>query len=164
MVRIDSEWQQWDFPKLIDALRQWVERNPVTEAVKEKPPTRRDKNFNTRQKNATSRKCVFYDGTGHRTNDCTEVKDPVKRRQIVSSEKLCFSCLKYGHRAADCPSYTCFKCNRKHHTSFCVNNQLQDNCSNRDQETKEQMMASFGESSVCYPIVIVNVNRISVKP
>ena len=60
-----------------------------------------------------------------RDKDCTEVKDPVKCRQIVSSKKLCFNCLKYRHRAADCPSCTCFKCNWKHHTSLCVNNQLQ---------------------------------------
>ena len=69
-------------------------------------------------------------------------------------------CLQYGHCAADCPSHTCFKCNRKHYTSLCVNNQLQDNSSNRDQETKEKMMASFGEKSVCCPIVIVNANGI----
>ena len=70
-VSFDGEWQQWDFPKLIDALRQQVEGNP----------TRRDKNFKTRQQNATNRKCVFCDSIGHRINDCTEVKGPVKRRQ-----------------------------------------------------------------------------------
>ena len=64
LVRLDGECQQWDFSKLIDALRQWVETNPVTETGKEKPPTRRDKNFNTRQQNTTNRKCVFCDGTG----------------------------------------------------------------------------------------------------
>ena len=91
------------------------------------------------------------------------MKDPVKCTQIVSSKKLCFNCLEYGHRAGDCPSRTCNKCNRKHHTSLCVNNQLQDNSSNKDQETQEKMMASFGEKRVCYPIVIVNANRIQCR-
>ena len=91
------------------------------------------------------------------------MKDPVKRRQIVSSKKLCFNRLKYGHRAGDCPCRTCFKCNRKRHTSLCVNNQLQDNSSDKDQETQEKMMASFGEKSVCYPIVIVNANGIQCR-
>ena len=68
------------------------------------------------------------------------MKDPIKRRQTVSWKKLCFSCLKYGHRAADCPPRTWFKCNRKHHKSLCVNNQLQDSSSIRHQETKEKMM------------------------
>ena len=63
----------------------------MTETGKEKPPIRRDKNFNTRQQNATNRKCVFCNGTGHRLNDCTDVEDPIKRRQIMSSKKLCFS-------------------------------------------------------------------------
>ena len=68
------------------------------------------------------------------------MKDPIKRRQTVSWKKLCFNCLKYGHRAADCPPRTWFKCNRKHHKSLCVNNQLQDSSSIRHQETKEKMM------------------------
>ena len=46
-----------------------------------------------------------------RDKDCTEVKDPVKCRQVVSSKKLYFNYLKYGRRAADGPSRTCFKCN-----------------------------------------------------
>ena len=48
LVRLDGEWQQWYFPKLTNALRRWVRRNPVTETGKEKAPIRREKNFNTR--------------------------------------------------------------------------------------------------------------------
>ena len=29
LVRTDDDWRQWDFPKLVDALRKWTERNPV---------------------------------------------------------------------------------------------------------------------------------------
>ena len=76
------------------------------------------KTHNFKIKNGINWKCVFCDCTGHRLNDCTEVKDPVKRRKIVDSMKLCFNNLKYGYRAADCPSHTCFKCNRKHNTSL----------------------------------------------
>ena len=119
LARLDSEWQQCE------------------------PSIGRDKNFNTLQQNATNRKCVLCDLTRHRINDCTEVKDPVRRRQIVSSKKLNFNCLKYGHRTADYLSSTCFKSNQKHNISLCVNNQLQGNSSNRDQETKEDMMVSF---------------------
>ena len=94
-------------------------QNPVTETGKEKPPIRRDKNFYTRRKKFTNRKCVFLDGTGGRLNDCTKVKEPVKRKQNVSLKKLCFNYVKYGHRAAaDCPSRICIRCNRKHHTSL----------------------------------------------
>ena len=143
LLRLDSEWQQCDFSKLIDALRQWVKRRPVTETWKEKPSLGRDKNFNTLQQNATNRKCVLCDLTGHRINDCTEVKDPVKRRQVVSSKKLSFNCLKYGHRAADWSSCTCFKSNQKHNISLYINNQWQGNSSNRDEEIKEEMVGFF---------------------
>ena len=66
----------------------------ITSTGKEKPPIPRDKNFNTRQQNAIDRKRVFCDGTGHRLIDCSEGKDPAKRRQLV---RLCFNCLKHGH-------------------------------------------------------------------
>ena len=66
LLQIQSNWgglhgecQQWDFPKVIDTLRQWVEGNPVTQTGKENPTFRRDKNFETRQQNATKWKCVF---------------------------------------------------------------------------------------------------------
>jgi hypothetical protein len=28
-VRNDDNWQEWDFPKLVEALRKWTERNPL---------------------------------------------------------------------------------------------------------------------------------------
>ena len=54
LFRLHGEWQQCEFLKLIDALREWVKRNPVTETGKEKPPIWRDKNFNTREQNDTN--------------------------------------------------------------------------------------------------------------
>ena len=29
LVRLDDDWQQWGFDKLVDALRKWCDRNPV---------------------------------------------------------------------------------------------------------------------------------------
>ena len=119
---------------------------------------RRDKNFNTRQQNATNRKRVLCDSTGHKINDCTEVKDSVKRRQIVSSKNLYFNCLKNSHCGADCQNCTCFKSKRKHHESLCVNNQLYKKTPAT--EIKRQKEVSLGEKSICYPILIVNTNGI----
>ena len=61
LVRLDVQWQHWDFPKLIYALRKWVERNPITGTGKEKPPICGDKNLYTRQQNSTNRKCMYCD-------------------------------------------------------------------------------------------------------
>ena len=30
LVRTDSDWDPWDFVKLVEVLRQWVKRNPTT--------------------------------------------------------------------------------------------------------------------------------------
>lgn len=29
LVRLDEDWQDWDFPRMIEALRKWCDRNPV---------------------------------------------------------------------------------------------------------------------------------------
>ena len=36
LVRTDDDWRQWDFHKLVDALRKWTERNPVKTSRKKK--------------------------------------------------------------------------------------------------------------------------------
>ena len=28
LVRLDDEWQEWDFPKLVESLRMWTDHNP----------------------------------------------------------------------------------------------------------------------------------------
>ena len=28
LVRTNNNWQNWEFPKLIEALRKWTDRNP----------------------------------------------------------------------------------------------------------------------------------------
>ena len=28
LVRLDDNWQEWDFCQLVDSLRRWTERNP----------------------------------------------------------------------------------------------------------------------------------------
>ena len=30
LVRLDDEWQEWDFPKLEESLHKWTDRNPKT--------------------------------------------------------------------------------------------------------------------------------------
>jgi len=30
LVRLDDDWQQWEFRQFVEALRKWSERNPFT--------------------------------------------------------------------------------------------------------------------------------------
>lgn len=68
LVRLNGDWQQWDFPKSIDVLRQCRERNLLTEAGKNRPEIQKDKNFKTHEQNATNRKCTVCDETVHKLN------------------------------------------------------------------------------------------------
>ena len=36
LVRIDSDWHNWDFGQFVEQLRQWTERNPIS--FEKKPP------------------------------------------------------------------------------------------------------------------------------
>lgn len=63
--------------------------------------------------------CV-YCRKGHYSASCTKVTTTPARREILSKEGRCFSCLMKGHRASECPSHRkCRKCGRKHHQSLC---------------------------------------------
>ena len=96
-------------------------------------------------------------------NDLAEVKDLVKSRQNMSSKKLCFKGLKSGHCAVHSSSCTCFKCNWKPYTLFCILSELQNNSSKRDQERKEKMLGLVVEKKVCYPFMAVYANEIKFR-
>ena len=51
LVRTDDAWQEWKFPELIEALRQWTVRNPINgdEKNTEKNP-KKFKSFQTDQR------------------------------------------------------------------------------------------------------------------
>ena len=143
---------------------QWVKKNPLTNAGKDRPLIQRDKDFRTCKQNATNQKCGLCDNMLNKLNDFAKVKDLVKRRQKVSSKKLCFKCPKSGHCIVDGLSRTCLKCNWKHYKSLCINDQLQNNSSKRDLEPKEKTLVSFGENNVCWPIMTFYANEIWQKP
>ena len=95
-------------------------------------------------------------------NEFAEVKDLMKHRQKISWN-LCFKCLKSSHCTVDSLSSACFKCDRKHYTSLCTNDKLQDNSRKKAQEPKEKILTSFGEKNVFYRIVIVYTNEIQCR-
>ena len=37
LVRTDDSWREWNFPKLVDELRKWTERNPIQFKQSDKP-------------------------------------------------------------------------------------------------------------------------------
>ena len=44
-VRLDGNWEEWDFFQLVDSLRRWAERNPKTAGNPEKQYEIKTKNL-----------------------------------------------------------------------------------------------------------------------
>lgn len=63
--------------------------------------------------------CNFCEKTGHDLQKCWEfMNTPIEERlAFVQEKKLCFGCLKSGHRSKDCETReTCDTCDRRHPT------------------------------------------------
>ena len=160
LVRTDDSWREWNFPKFVEELRKWTERNPVPV----KPPERqldrvkdkshpRDRSYQTQQKEERTRGCVYCDKPEHRSVDCQTVTSLDARKRLLSSKRLCFSCTGNKHRAADCKSRSlCQICQKRHHTSIC------------DRLGDQLMTATLvGKSAVIYPVVVVEVKGVKCR-
>ena len=154
LVRTDDDWQGWGFSQFVEALRKWCERNPVQTDEPNRSP-RRDRVFQTSERDRRLRNCVYCDKSDHRSTECSITTDVTERKKILSTKKLCFNCTGAKHRAADCHSKSkCQKCNGKHHTSIC------------EQGMQQIMLATSTEvakETVTYPVVVVKVNGIKCR-
>ncbi|KAK6031291.1 zinc knuckle, partial [Ostertagia ostertagi] len=56
----------------------------------------------------------------HKTANCDEVTSPYERREAVIHNRLCWKCLKPGHKSQDCEAPACYRCGRNHHKSLCL--------------------------------------------
>ena len=125
LVRGHEDWQEWDLPRLVIALKKWKDVNPCDEensgTMKDDPPSKREKNkFPLFQTDARKRPCVYCDNSTHASRDCTRVPTLDERKKILAQKRLCFNCTGTKHRAADCKCKNCcLKCGQRHHTSIC---------------------------------------------
>ena len=180
LVRLDDNWQDWRFPELVDALRKWCHRNPISsedpipdpsnrnqtpnrETPYRKPPFRHPPNwlplrkgpvYQTRDEGIkVGRVCVYCNSEDHRASECKKIPDLNTRRRILSERKLCFNCTGTRHQAQECRSKnTCQLCGNRHHTSIC--DRLSGN---------NQMMMVTGGGSVIYPVLVIVVNGIECR-
>ena len=67
LVRTDDDWCQWDFPKLVDALRKWTERNPVKTNDKLK---KHASSGRTNASQVCQQLCFNCTGAEHRASEC----------------------------------------------------------------------------------------------
>ena len=126
LVRGQDNWQDWDLPRLTQALKKWRDVNPVPEesnvASKVTPPKHPDKrsplyHADTRNQHH----CVYCEDPNHASRDCTHVSTMDVRKRMLAQKRMCFNCTGPKHHAADCKSkMRCQKCGQKHHTSICM--------------------------------------------
>ena len=126
LLRGQDNWQDWDLPRLTQALKKWRDVNPVPEesnvASKVTPPKHPDKRsplYHADTRN--QRHCVYCEDPSHASRDCTRVSTMDARKRMLAQKRMCFNCTGPKHHAADCKSKErCQKCGQKHHTSICM--------------------------------------------
>ena len=161
LVRTDDNWQEWQFPELIEALRKWTVRKPLKPDDIHAEKYTRSKNFQARQQESKPRVCVYCEEAGHRSTECKKVVAIADRRKILGDKQLCFNCTGQRHKAADCRSQQgCQYCKRRHHSSIC-SKKTSDQASGAKEG--EQMLVAKGESKVIYPVVVVKVEGITCR-
>ena len=155
LVRDDVNWTNWEFPHLVEALRLWTERNPISDERKEHTVQRKfDRTLQTRQKQWKPKSCVYCDNEMHKPLNCQHVSSTEARKQVVARKRLCFNCLGIGHRATECTSkQNCTKCGSRHHSSIC----------DKSQEVASTMMLTTETQHVAYPVAVVKVNGIKCR-
>ena len=126
LVRLDDEWQGWDFPKLVESLRNWTDGNPKTTHSSDKHEKYKresvyqieEQEYKTRESNSKLRVCIYCEKSGHKINKCESVSSIEEHRLVLARKKLCFNCTGGQHKASECRSNrTC--CKGKHYTSIC---------------------------------------------
>lgn len=171
----------WKITDLLEVMRKEVEARELSENVRSgesdnrKSETRDEidnfRKLNQRNKNKhqvsaanlfvkddetneTKPKCV-YCGEFHFSASCTRVKDPSKRKDILTKDKRCYSCLKTGHITRDCRKpQNCRLCEGRHHQSICQRSANSKKSENKDdsngdgnQEQNHATTATNGKSS-----------------
>ena len=156
LVRTDPEWENWDFCKLVEALRQWTKRNPQDDAHGGQNSARKRDTLFHASRGMKPRGCIYCDSSEHKANDCSNVTSVSERKQILAKRRLCFNCACGSHKASECASkIACKKCGKRHHTSICDTNEKPNN--------RDVAMTTGEKSEGIFPIVVVEVNGVRCR-
>ena len=161
LVRTDDNWREWGFPKFVEALRKWTERNPIPAEReppeklpdRKKPHFPRNRSFQAQQKEERVRGCVYCEKPDHKSVNCKTVASVDERKRVLSNKHLCFNCTGTRHKTVDCRCrVVCAVCQKKHHTSIC-------------DRLGEQLMTatSAGKTAVIHPVVVVKVQGVRCR-
>ena len=167
LAQTDDDWEDWGLEEIVENLRKYVDRNPVT--FESKQPDRESKGAkkdhrkkddklysamakkdgSSSESKKGSKKACLYCEEDHQSSECTKLKTVAERKAVFMQKRLCFNC-GGQHRASDCKSSrTCLNCKAKHHTSLCDR-------TNQDDELAPMLLTP--KKGVIYPVAIARVN------
>ena len=146
-----ASWQEWTFPQLEEALREWTIGNPlINQESRREQLSRKDRLL---QINQHQQKCAYCNAGNHISSCCNKITTVDERKKILKEKKLCYNCTGKYHSATECRSKRyCNNCNQRHHTSIC----------NKKMESVPSLTSSE-ESNVIYPVVVVLINGIKCR-
>ena len=102
LVRTEPEWENWDFCKLVEALRQWTKRNPQDDAHGGQNSARKRDTLFHASPGMKPRGCIYCDSSEHKANDCSKVTSVPEHKQILTKRRLYFNCACGNHKAPEC--------------------------------------------------------------
>ena len=160
LVRMDPEWEKWNFAQLSEAVRLWTKRNPVEEReTSEQLNSKRDRSnklFQARGGDGKPNKCVYCNDVTHRSSECQKISTVDEQKQSLAKKKLCFNCATRNHCAAECVSKkTCLHCHKRHHSSICDREQTDSG--------KQTLMTASENNEGIMPVLTVKVDGITCR-
>ena len=162
LVRNDPEWETWDFVKLVEALNQWIRRNPAMSVQREREDLKRKKLFSAQNDTSRPRGCVYCGDLNHKAVQCEKITDSSERKRILARKGLCFNCATKQHRAAECTSKSaCGNCHQRHHTSIC--DRKNENKNDKHSSGEKKLMTTGTSGEGIFPVVVIKVNGITCR-
>ena len=127
ITQTDDKWEEWALEQLVEALRKFVDRNPLRAEEKSKQQGgsgdgRRNAEklmMQGLQRYTNANRCVYCGSTNHSSVNCTKVLTVAARRDLIRRKNLCYNCLGDNHLVSACRSRPCKNCGQRHHTSLC---------------------------------------------
>ena len=141
LVRMDPEWDRWNFAQLSEAVRLWTKRNPVEERETS------DQLNPKRDRSNKPNKCVYCNDVTHKSSECQKIS-------TMDQNRSCCNCATPNHRAAECFSKkTCLHCHKRHHSSICDREQTGSG--------KQTLMTASENNEEIMPVLTVKVDGIT---
>ena len=98
LVHTDDNWQDWEFPHLLEALWKWTTRNPPQPADERRGREKtfsskplKMKSYQVRQHDQRRRPCVYCESSKHQSVNCDKVMTIHECRKQLNLKQLCFN-------------------------------------------------------------------------